>query len=485
MLDEDETRELNVGDADTERRMRREIANSNERRRMQSINAGFQSLRTLLPHHEGEKLSKAAILQQTAEYIYQLEQEKTRLLSQNSQLKRLYSLSQQGLTSPASGNSTAMSSAGGNADDTTSPRLKKKRTNTTTATVSLENTSDLLKTSSNEDNAASTVAELSLQLLNEQRLRQRLEERLKTLEQASNINTTTTTQVVTTVAPPSAAASAPAVPVVAAAVASATPTVVVPQPTTNLLPTQPLKMEVVEKQQQTSTVTVQASATSRPPALSARPPPGTILLADKNGMQVKVEAVHGLPQVPVSMSSEVPVALKVADELKSTPVITAVATQPGTAGATATSRSFIVTTGGTTTAASAVVPSASNSASTSRQNLDSIVEAIRHLEGDHLFSEDSHKVVKEEVVEYTATPTNLSHHISVSKTLVPSKFIGLKPLPVTSSTQVTLANTVVTGTNPIPATLLPKQPHPPSVVLQQHKKDNSSNSIIIVKQCQA
>ncbi|KAK0095043.1 hypothetical protein PV326_009366 [Microctonus aethiopoides] len=45
-----------------EKRMRREIANSNERRRMQSINAGFQSLRTLLPHHEGEKLSKISIL---------------------------------------------------------------------------------------------------------------------------------------------------------------------------------------------------------------------------------------------------------------------------------------------------------------------------------------------------------------------------------------------------------------------------------------
>ncbi|XP_049537181.1 uncharacterized protein LOC125952017 [Anopheles darlingi] len=72
-----------------EKRMRREIANSNERRRMQSINAGFQSLRQMLPHHEGEKLSKAAILQQTAEYIYSLEQEKTRLLSQNCQLKRL------------------------------------------------------------------------------------------------------------------------------------------------------------------------------------------------------------------------------------------------------------------------------------------------------------------------------------------------------------------------------------------------------------
>jgi hypothetical protein len=44
-----------------EKRIRREIANSNERRRMQSINAGFQSLRTLLPHHEGEKLSKVSV----------------------------------------------------------------------------------------------------------------------------------------------------------------------------------------------------------------------------------------------------------------------------------------------------------------------------------------------------------------------------------------------------------------------------------------
>ncbi|XP_047214198.1 transcription factor AP-4-like [Girardinichthys multiradiatus] len=74
---------------DQERRIRREIANSNERRRMQSINAGFQSLKTLIPHSDGEKLSKAAILQQTAEYIFTSEQEKTRLLHQNSQLKRI------------------------------------------------------------------------------------------------------------------------------------------------------------------------------------------------------------------------------------------------------------------------------------------------------------------------------------------------------------------------------------------------------------
>ena len=85
------------------------------------------------------------------------------------------------------------------------------------------------------------------------------------------------------------------------------------------------------------------------------------------------------------------------------------------------------------------------------------------------------QVVKEEVVEYTTplavtptvtpVPAALSHHVTVTKNLVPSKI------------------------NPIPATLLPKQPHP--AVLQPHPQPLSSqapkeksNSIIIVKQCQ-
>merc|ERR1712117_7739 len=126
-------------------------------------------------------------------------------------------------------------------------------------------------------------------------------------------------------------------------------------------------------------------------------------------------------------------------------------------------------------------PAAANAAAASapgRQNLDSIVEAIRHLEGDHLFSEDSHKVVKEEVVEYS-TPiqvqaTNLSsssqhHHVTVTKNLVPSKIVGLKPV-VSTSTMVT--------TNPIPATLLPTQPHPPSAVLHQQ---NSARPTTVTK----
>jgi transcription factor AP-4 len=43
---------------DQDKRVRRAIANSNERRRMQSINTGFQSLKILIPHSCGEKLSK-------------------------------------------------------------------------------------------------------------------------------------------------------------------------------------------------------------------------------------------------------------------------------------------------------------------------------------------------------------------------------------------------------------------------------------------
>lgn len=78
-----------VGAMENEKRLRREIANSNERRRMQSINAGFNCLKQLLPHTDGEKLSKAAILQQTADYISQLEQDRKDLLSQNEHLKKI------------------------------------------------------------------------------------------------------------------------------------------------------------------------------------------------------------------------------------------------------------------------------------------------------------------------------------------------------------------------------------------------------------
>lgn len=69
------------------KRVKREIANSNERRRMQSINAGFQKLKRLLPVNDGEKISKANILQQASDYIQQVEKERMMLFEQNTLLR--------------------------------------------------------------------------------------------------------------------------------------------------------------------------------------------------------------------------------------------------------------------------------------------------------------------------------------------------------------------------------------------------------------
>ncbi|EFA02027.2 transcription factor AP-4 [Tribolium castaneum] len=153
---------------EAEKRIRREIANSNERRRMQSINNGFQSLRSLLPHHEGEKLSKAAILQQTAEYIYSLEQEKTRLLSQNCQLKRLVSQHESG---------------GGELPP------KKRKTEIILPTITAESSDEGLGSMSPEPVGLITVnvtsespAELRRQLERERGLRMVLEEQVRQFE---------------------------------------------------------------------------------------------------------------------------------------------------------------------------------------------------------------------------------------------------------------------------------------------------------------
>ncbi|KAJ0175659.1 hypothetical protein K1T71_008818 [Dendrolimus kikuchii] len=165
---------------EAEKRIRREIANSNERRRMQSINAGFQALRTLLPRHEGEKLSKAAILQQTAEYIYNLEQEKTRLLSQNCQLKRLLNQHEGGEIP-----------------------LKKRKGEVLThmpSIISPDSTDEISNSRSPEPLAIITVSsvpqkkevdssELRIKLEQERRLRRHLEERLHTLEAQMYPNT--------------------------------------------------------------------------------------------------------------------------------------------------------------------------------------------------------------------------------------------------------------------------------------------------------
>eukprot|EP00038_Savillea_parva_P025734 m.49242 g.49242 ORF g.49242 m.49242 type:complete len:269 (+) comp7096_c0_seq1:151-957(+) len=66
-----------AGKADS-KKSRREIANHNERRRMQNINSGFEQLRDVLPAYNeapGDKLSKAAVLSKAHEYILELQQQ--------------------------------------------------------------------------------------------------------------------------------------------------------------------------------------------------------------------------------------------------------------------------------------------------------------------------------------------------------------------------------------------------------------------------
>ncbi|CAF0714383.1 unnamed protein product [Brachionus calyciflorus] len=74
---ETHSKDSNLNEDD--KRKRRAIANSNERRRMQSINAGFQTLKNLIPHSNGEKLSKACILQRSGDYMQFLSREKEKL----------------------------------------------------------------------------------------------------------------------------------------------------------------------------------------------------------------------------------------------------------------------------------------------------------------------------------------------------------------------------------------------------------------------
>ncbi|XP_068632425.1 transcription factor AP-4 [Battus philenor] len=158
---------------EAEKRIRREIANSNERRRMQSINAGFQALRTLLPRHEGEKLSKAAILQQTAEYIYSLEQEKTRLLSQNCQLKRLLNQHEGGDIPLKKRKSEIISHVSSIIPDSSDETVSKSRSPEPVAYISVTN---------GPQKKAAESCELKTQLEQERRLRRLLEDRLHSLE---------------------------------------------------------------------------------------------------------------------------------------------------------------------------------------------------------------------------------------------------------------------------------------------------------------
>ncbi|KAJ8927165.1 hypothetical protein NQ314_020439 [Rhamnusium bicolor] len=113
-------------------------------------------------------MERAAILQQTAEYIYSLEQEKTRLLSQNCQLKRLVNQHEGGELPP-----------------------KKRKTELIIPTISAESSDEGLGSMSPEpvglitvtvNNPAECSTELKRQLERERSLRLLLEDQVRQLE---------------------------------------------------------------------------------------------------------------------------------------------------------------------------------------------------------------------------------------------------------------------------------------------------------------
>merc|ERR1719474_703729 len=88
---------------------------------------------------------------------------------------------------------------------------------------------------------------------------------------------------------------------------------------------------------------------------------------------------------------------------------------------------------------------------TSKQNLETIVEAIRHLEGDHLFSEESgpHQVVKEEVVESTISLNEDSTMVEMTLPSLTSSLpsiTSLPQIPVSSFANISLPTVPVSFT---------------------------------------
>lgn len=220
---------------------------------------------------------QAAILQQTAEYIYNLEQEKTRLLSQNCQLKRLLNQHEGGEIP-----------------------LKKRKSEIVTHITSIipDSTDDTISTTRSPEPAVPVAlltvphkkdiegGELRVQLDQERRLRRHLEERVHTLETQTYPTTGNLTHVVDFGSEEETECK-------------------------------------LESEEVVEIPTVEATTVVAAPLLEA--------------------AIKAEPRVEVEVLPE----------------------------------------------AAAEGPSRLYLASTSRQNLETIVEAIRHLEGDHLFREES------------------------------------------------------------------------------------------------
>lgn len=231
---------------------------------------------------------QAAILQQTAEYIYSLEQEKTRLLSQNCQLKRLLNQHEGGEVPLKKRKNDILSHVPTIIPDSTDDTAK-SRSPEPVAVITVTNASQKKDTDSGE---------LHAQLDHERQIRRLMEERLHALETQLYPDAVRVAQYEQTDIPD-------------------------------------CKVESEETEDLPGEVVAEPPVhVAQPAAPAPAPAPAAPLLEAAIKAEPRVE-VEVLPDA----ASEAP------------------------------SRLYL--------------------ASTSRQNLETIVEAIRHLEGDHLFREEA------------------------------------------------------------------------------------------------
>ncbi|XP_076053924.1 transcription factor cropped isoform X2 [Oratosquilla oratoria] len=385
-----------------EKRIRREIANSNERRRMQSINAGFASLKTLLPHHEGEKLSKAAILQQTAEYIYQLEQEKTRLLSQNCQLKRL--LNQQQHHQDAEGSPLGGESPSEDKNDTSSDPEAAGTEELRREMIDLRMQLDRERRHrmSLEDHVRNLESQLYPERLKEITQQQVKQEYVKECKESKNTDVKMEAPAVTSIVEVSSSPRPAALTVVKADAFHTTTntTTTTPRPPTTVLthhtsthPTsqllsqpEPQPQPQLPSENPSIHTTVMSHFPSPAPTIVSAPPAATIVTvvpSNKGGHDT-------LPSVLEALTSSGRGGAKV--EVEPAPRVPSPAS-------TIEYHSTTITEDHSVKGQCVYIV---NSTSACQKSLDTICEAIRHLEGDHMFStEDQHRnlVVKEEGIE--------------------------------------------------------------------------------------
>jgi len=115
---------------------------------MQSINAGFQNLKALIPHSSGEKLSKACILQRSADYMQYLSNEKDkitnklqiaiRLIESNGLLAQLQTQINMSLAEGNSSNQSNSTSTTTSAAAAKANRLQQKQNMAALATASTD-----------------------------------------------------------------------------------------------------------------------------------------------------------------------------------------------------------------------------------------------------------------------------------------------------------------------------------------------------------